>query len=64
MGWDFNVNLMAYGDNWRRHRRLCQQLFRPKASLAYRTIQTQKIHGIMLQGLLDSPEHFAAHCRT
>lgn len=63
MGWDFNVNLMAYGDNWRRHRRLCQQLFRPKASLAYRTIQAQKIHR-MLDGLLNYPEHFATHCKT
>jgi cytochrome P450 len=63
MGWDFNVNLMAYGDNWRRHRRLCQQLFRPKASLAYQTIQTQEIHK-MLHGLLDCPEHFVTHCRT
>ncbi|KAF8817039.1 cytochrome P450 [Phlegmacium glaucopus] len=63
MGWDFNVNLMAYGDNWRRHRRLCQQIFRPKSSLAYRTIQTQKVHR-MLSDLLNRPEHFATHCRT
>jgi len=63
MGWDFNVNLMIYGDNWRHHRRLCQQLFRPKSSLVYRPIQTQKVHR-MLYELLNYPEHFATHCRT
>ena len=63
MGWDFNVNFMAYNDNWRRHRRLCQELFRQEPSLTYQTIQTQKIHR-MLHGLLNSPEYFAIHCKT
>ncbi|KAF8964339.1 cytochrome P450 [Flammula alnicola] len=62
-GWDFNTGLMPYGEEWRRHRKLYQQCFRPKASLAYRPIQTQKIRNMLL-ALLDAPDEFGAHCKT
>ncbi|KAF4617311.1 hypothetical protein D9613_005809 [Agrocybe pediades] len=62
MGWDFHVGLMPYGDKWRSHRKMFQQCFRPKASLAYRPIQTQKIRDL-LNDLLTQPEDFFSHCR-
>ncbi|TFK40528.1 cytochrome P450 [Crucibulum laeve] len=63
MGWDFNVGLMPYSNEWRQHRKLFQQQFRPSASLKYRPIQMKKVHD-MLRGILASPEDFRAHFRT
>ena len=61
MGWNFNTELMPYGQEWRGHRKLYQQCFRPKASVAYRPIQVQKSRKL-LSDLLDSPDEFRAHC--
>jgi cytochrome P450 len=63
MGWDFNTTMIPYGTEWRAHRKLYQQCFRPKATLAYAPIQTEKTHA-MLKALLETPEDFRAHCRT
>ncbi|PPQ67719.1 hypothetical protein CVT25_009325 [Psilocybe cyanescens] len=62
MGWDFNVGLIPYGDLWRRHRKLFQRFFRPKASVQYEPIQTAKIHNL-LHDLLTTPSNFIQHCK-
>ncbi|CAA7269235.1 unnamed protein product [Cyclocybe aegerita] len=63
MGWDFNSALKHYGDDWRQHRRLFQQLFKREVSIEYQPIQTRKVND-MLYGLLTTPEDFIAHAKT
>ncbi|KAJ7459915.1 cytochrome P450 [Mycena latifolia] len=63
IGWDFNVGLMPYTDNWRQHRRLFQQCFRRDISKTYQPIQMTKIHDF-LRGLLARPADFIALYQT
>ncbi|KAH9480332.1 Cytochrome P450 monooxygenase 98 [Psilocybe cubensis] len=60
MGWEYNVALLSYGDEWRQHRRICQQNFNPQASLKYESIQMTKTHQF-LQALLKTPKDYDAH---
>ncbi|KAJ3503006.1 hypothetical protein NLJ89_g8629 [Agrocybe chaxingu] len=53
---------MGYGDEWRRHRKACQQHLNREAAKSYQPIQAKKTHEILL-ALLQSPEKFAAHTR-
>lgn len=56
------TTLRAYGPEWRTHRKVFQQAFKPDSCLEYRPIQTKKVHD-MLNWLLQTPEGFAAHIR-
>uniref|UniRef100_A0A8H7XY19 Cytochrome P450 n=1 Tax=Psilocybe cubensis TaxID=181762 RepID=A0A8H7XY19_PSICU len=62
LGWEYNVALMPYGDEWRQHRRVCQQNFNPHAAQRYETIQLDKIRRF-LKGLLETPEDYANHSK-
>ncbi|PPQ67730.1 LOW QUALITY PROTEIN: hypothetical protein CVT25_009336 [Psilocybe cyanescens] len=62
-GWVYNIAFKRYGAEWRAHRRLFQQSFRPEASLAYRPIIARKVHD-MLYNLLLTPEDFQNHYKT
>ncbi|KAH9475493.1 Cytochrome P450 monooxygenase COX2 [Psilocybe cubensis] len=60
MGWEFNVALLPYGDEWRQHRRVCQQNFNPQTARKYESLQMEKVRGF-LQSLIETPEQFDAH---
>ena len=60
MSWDHNIALMRYGEGWRYHRKMCQQMFRKEALKDYQGVIMQKVHA-MLDGLLKSPEKFDYH---
>ncbi|KAF8959259.1 cytochrome P450 [Flammula alnicola] len=60
MGWEGNVALMSYGNDWRIHRKICQQNFRQDAAPKYYPIQLDKVKEF-LRGLLESPERFEDH---
>ncbi|KAJ7723504.1 cytochrome P450 [Mycena maculata] len=62
MGWDFNLGMMKYGDEWRTHRRLFKQGFTPKASLKYRPKQLTATHRV-LRLILHRPDAFMDHFR-
>ncbi|KAJ7684107.1 cytochrome P450 [Mycena polygramma] len=62
MGWDFNISLMKYGDEWRAHRRLFNEGFTPKASLKYRPKQLEATHNL-LRSLAQTPDNFLGHFR-
>ena len=53
---------MQYGDQWRAHRKLLHQHFRPQVVSQYHGAQTKGVRGL-LRGLLDSPEAFKEHIR-
>lgn len=63
MGFNTNTAIREYGSEWRKHRRIFQQSFKPGSSLAYRPIQTRKMYD-MLYGFLNTPEDFEAHIKT
>ncbi|PPR07073.1 hypothetical protein CVT24_010974 [Panaeolus cyanescens] len=60
MGVDFNFGFLPYGDSWRFHRRIAQQILRADAVHQLHPIQTQKVHEHLL-GLLQTPERFEDH---
>ncbi|CAA7263056.1 unnamed protein product [Cyclocybe aegerita] len=62
LDWEFNIALMDYGDEWRKHRKVCQQHLNREASRSFEPIQLEKVHRALLQ-LLRSPEEFEAHNR-
>ncbi|KAF9480792.1 hypothetical protein BDN70DRAFT_584543 [Pholiota conissans] len=47
MGWGINAGLLRYGPEWRSHRRIYQQAFKPESSLNYRLIQAKKIRDFL-----------------
>jgi len=57
---EHNVGFMRYGEKWRYHRRICQEIFRKGAVKDYHSILLQKVHA-MLYGLLKNPEKFEEH---
>ncbi|KJA13000.1 hypothetical protein HYPSUDRAFT_60128 [Hypholoma sublateritium FD-334 SS-4] len=63
MGFNANTAIKEYGPDWRKHRRIFQQSFKPDSSLEYRPIQTRKMYD-MLYGFLNTPEDFEAHIKT
>jgi cytochrome P450 len=64
MGWtSFNAGFMRYGPEWRAHRRMYNQAFKPEASLNYRPTQTRKVNDF-LYGLVNTPEDWENHNRT
>ncbi|KAF4621053.1 hypothetical protein D9613_001191 [Agrocybe pediades] len=60
MGWHTQMPLLGYNDEWRFHRKICQQNFRQGAMSQYFPVQKRKVHE-MLQGLLKTPEEFDEH---
>ncbi|KAF8174065.1 cytochrome P450 [Pholiota molesta] len=63
MGLNFSTALKTYGPEWRQHRRVLQQTFKPESALAYRPTQTQKMHDVLYR-LLTNPKDFEAHIKT
>ena len=59
IGWD-TVATMAYGDRFRKHRRLMSQVLNSQAVAAYRDLQVNYTK-ILLKDLLDSPAKFDHH---
>ncbi|KAJ7152095.1 cytochrome P450 [Mycena filopes] len=62
MGWEFNVGMMKYGEEWRIHRRLFNQGFTGKAAAKYQPKQLSATHQL-LRCFLQEPEEFMAHFR-
>ncbi|KAJ6571315.1 cytochrome P450 [Mycena capillaripes] len=62
MGWDFNVAMMKYGDEWRAHRRLFNQGFTFRASIKYQPKQLNVTHEL-LRRVLKEPDDIMAHFR-
>ncbi|KAH9478383.1 Cytochrome P450 monooxygenase COX2 [Psilocybe cubensis] len=62
MAWNHNIAFLGYGDEWRRHRKLCQQSFNFVASQQYHSIQMNGVEQF-LRSLCDTPEDFDAHSR-
>ncbi|KAJ7237342.1 cytochrome P450 [Mycena rebaudengoi] len=62
MGWDFNIALMDYGDEWRIHRRLFNGAFDVKAALKYRPHELIGTH-VLLERMLQTPQDFMNHFR-
>ncbi|KAH7925828.1 cytochrome P450 [Leucogyrophana mollusca] len=60
LGLGFNSVLFRYGAKWRQHRRIFHQAVRPDAVVAYRPLQMQKGHQLLLD-LLASPEEHVQH---
>ena len=59
IGWD-TVATMAYGDRFRKHRRLISQVLNSQAVVAYRDLQVNYTK-VLLKDLLNSPEKFDHH---
>ncbi|KAF8161644.1 cytochrome P450 [Crassisporium funariophilum] len=62
MGFDYNIALMRYGQGWRSHRKVCQQILRQKAIGAFEPVQMRKVNE-MLKGLLATPDRFDQHSK-
>ena len=62
MEWDFATGFIHYGPDWRIHRRLFNQMFRPAAVTKYRPLQTKKVTEF-LYALLTTPEDFEEHSK-
>ncbi|KAF9485763.1 cytochrome P450 [Pholiota conissans] len=60
LGFHTNMVFMPYGAEWRQHRRVAQQIFRPDAITRQEPIQARRVH-LLLKGLLDDPDNFLAH---
>lgn len=58
MGWDISVAFMKYGERWRSHRRLFQQVLNPRVVANFEAIQTDNINKY-LGRLLNDPDHFS-----
>ncbi|GJE96514.1 cytochrome P450 [Phanerochaete sordida] len=61
-GNDRNIVFMQYGEQWRAHRKLLHQHFRPQVVSQYHAAQTKGVRGL-LRSLLDAPEAFTQHIR-
>ena len=48
------MNLMNYGDEWRRYRRILQQVFNSRSIKSLENVQTDQVK-VLLNNLLDRP---------
>nr|BAK09383.1 cytochrome P450 [Postia placenta] len=55
MGWDVSFTVMAYGDDWKTHRRVFHQHFNPSVVSQYLPVQIKHARA-MLSRLLDDPK--------
>ncbi|KAJ3491539.1 hypothetical protein NLJ89_g11331 [Agrocybe chaxingu] len=62
LDWEYNVAAMDYGEEWRKHRKVCQQHFNRVAAKSFQSVQLQKTRRLLV-GLLRSPEKFMLHNR-
>ncbi|KAJ7823206.1 cytochrome P450 [Mycena olivaceomarginata] len=62
MGWDFDIAMMKYGEEWRTHRRLFNGAFNVKASRKYEPVELVRTHALLAR-LLHAPEDFMHHLR-
>ncbi|OJA21654.1 hypothetical protein AZE42_09325 [Rhizopogon vesiculosus] len=60
IGSEFNTAQLRYSDEWRLHRRIFHQSFRPEAADAYLPTQLHKAHQL-LQGIIETPERYQRH---
>ncbi|KAJ8585906.1 cytochrome P450 [Rhizopogon salebrosus TDB-379] len=60
IGSAFNSAQLRYSDEWRLHRRIFHQSFRPEAAKNYRPTQLRKAHRL-LQSILETPERYQRH---
>lgn len=60
MGSEFNSAQLRYSDEWRLHRRIFHQSFRPKAVKDYLPIQLRKARQ-MLRSIMEAPERYQDH---
>ncbi|KAI9457532.1 cytochrome P450 [Russula earlei] len=60
MGWQWNVTLARYTDDWRQARKLLDRGLRPGAIAAYRPLQETKAR-VLLTQLLENPNEWEAH---
>ncbi|KAG1872155.1 cytochrome P450 [Suillus subluteus] len=60
IGSEFNSSMLRYSDEWRLHRRIFHQSFRPEAAKDYLPIQLRKARQL-LQGIIEAPEHYQRH---
>ncbi|KAG2141168.1 cytochrome P450 [Suillus bovinus] len=60
VGSEFNSAQLRYSDEWRLHRRIYHQSFRPEAAKDYLPLQLRKARQL-LQGIIESPEHYQHH---
>ncbi|KAG1726695.1 cytochrome P450 [Suillus paluster] len=60
VGSEFNSAQLRYSDEWRLHRRIFHQSFRPDAAKDYLPTQLRKVHQL-LQGIIETPEHYQRH---
>lgn len=62
---DFNwgTGFLPYGDEWRVHRKLFHQAFRPETITSYQAMQLMKVRDL-LKNMCDSPADFERHFRS
>ncbi|KAG1808629.1 cytochrome P450 [Suillus subaureus] len=60
IGSGFNSAQLRYSDEWRMHRRIFHQSFRPEAVKDYLPIQLRKARQL-LQGIIEAPERYQDH---
>ncbi|KAG1852702.1 cytochrome P450 [Suillus subluteus] len=60
VGSEFNSAQLRYSNEWRLHRRIFHQSFRPEAVKDYLPIQLRKARQ-MLQGIIEAPERYQDH---
>jgi cytochrome P450 len=60
IGSEFNSAQLRYSDEWRLHRRIFHQSFRPEAAKDYLPIQLRKARQL-LQGIIEAPERYQRH---
>ncbi|KAG1795307.1 cytochrome P450 [Suillus plorans] len=59
-GSEFNSAQLRYSDEWRLHRRIFHQSFRPEAAKDYLPLQLRKARQL-LQGIIEAPERYQRH---
>ncbi|KAG2359073.1 cytochrome P450 [Suillus spraguei] len=59
-GSEFNSAQLRYSDEWRLHRRIFHQSFRPEGAKAYLPIQLRKSRQL-LESIIESPERYQHH---
>ena len=63
MKWDSVINMMPYGDRFRKHRKWLQDALIPKSVLlSYRPMQRRETY-TFLAGLCDTPERVNDHIK-
>ncbi|KAJ8583378.1 cytochrome P450 [Rhizopogon salebrosus TDB-379] len=62
-GWLFSFAFAPYGDQWRLHRRVFDQTFRPESANKFRPMQIRRAHE-MIVNMIDDPQRYHSHFST